>query len=36
MLLKILVFVVLLLTIVIPVGAYFVGEKSRKRYKNTG
>lgn len=35
MLIKILLMLVLVLTIVIPVGAYFMGEKSRKSFKRT-
>ncbi len=35
MLVKILLLLVLVLTIVIPVGTYFIGESSRKRYKKT-
>lgn len=35
MFLKILLFIVLILTIVIPVSSYFIGERSRKRYKKS-
>lgn len=35
MLLKILLFVALILTIVVPTIAFYLGEKSKKRYKNS-
>ena len=35
MLVKVTLVAALLLSIVVPVGAYFLGEKSRKRYKTS-
>lgn len=35
MLVKVLLATALVLSIVVPVGAYFLGEKSRKRYKTS-
>ena len=35
MLVKVTLVAALLLSIVVPVGAFFLGEKSRKRYKTS-
>jgi V/A-type H+-transporting ATPase subunit K len=35
MLVKVLLVVALVLSIVVPIGTYFLGEKSRKRYKRS-